>query len=133
MEDKQYVEQVRQYLYGQNKNPVEAAFILGDISERYYRFRGSHLTSDYYGLEASFEKVGSYASNLLRKLRKNEVPNKEELSQLEKCFDQLEKDREEDNRIYGARRSRIADELNEQQYRDAHMGSDGEWHPKGPD
>lgn len=118
MANKQYVEKIREHLYGENKNFVEAAFILDKLSKEYGNFRGSRLTSDYWGLRSSFEKIGSNSLDLLKKLRTNNVPSEEELSKLEKNFDQLEKDEQEDNRMYGALRNRRSYEISEQEFRD---------------
>lgn len=133
MKNEKYTSQLKKCLYGKNRNPVEAAFLLQDWSRTYERYSGNPLTSSYLGLYDSFEKVGQVTWAMLQKLRKNQVPSLEELANLEKCFENLEKDQKTDKEMYGEQRSEKSNEYAEQRYRDAHTDRDGNWCPKGPD
>lgn len=134
MAKRKIVEELRGYLYGPNKNLVEAAFVLQELSESHRDYRGNPLTGSYGGLYDSHRRIGSHSSAMLKELRGNRIPGLEDLAKLEKYFDGLEKDARTDDEMYGADRRRISREISEQEWRDNHTNYwTGEPCPKGPD
>jgi uncharacterized protein YceH (UPF0502 family) len=133
MVDKKYTGKLEEYLHGSDKNLVKAAFLLQEWGQRYNRYEGNYFTSDYHRLYSSFPRVGEVSRLLLKRLEEGNTPTLQELAGLEKCFEELEEDKKEDQRIYGARRARLRSEYEDQRYMDAHTDVNGNWCPKGPD
>jgi hypothetical protein len=141
MEYPDYQSRLRQYLFGERRNLIEAALLLQEVSIRFRSYRPSVNSHCYYKLIESYPKVGEVAFAMLDKLRKGGEPCRDDMVELERCLskakyyqDLSDRLHEEDMEANSKERRRLLGEDSDGRWRPTHTNYwTGNSCPKGPD